>query len=183
MVVLSEQQTVGNTSLGKLRKLKNIAIPEGVEIVGNYWFWDSAAESVTIPASVRSIEPEAFWRCENLRTVYVGDGCSICLSDAELPPSVEVRPVAETLVGGARLRDLRAQKSVVIPDGVQKIGDRWFYSCGVESVELPASVVEIGTEAFCGCRKLKSLTIQAENSKLQTIGERAFCKCGCLQTF
>ena len=106
--MLLEQSTVGNTSLGKLRKLKNVEIPEGVEIVGNYWFWDSAAESVTIPASVQSIEPKAFWRCENLRTVYVEDGYRACLSGVELPQSVEIRPTAEILVGNARLWDLRA---------------------------------------------------------------------------
>ena len=54
-------------SLQRLRKLKEAVIPDGVERVGNYWFWDSGIESAEIPASVREIGIEAFCYCKNLR--------------------------------------------------------------------------------------------------------------------
>ena len=39
----------------KFRELDDVTIPDGVEAIGNYWFWGCAIESVTVPASVKSI--------------------------------------------------------------------------------------------------------------------------------
>ena len=44
------------------------------------------------------------------------------------------------------------------------------------SVSIPATVTEIGKEAFYCCRKLSVLRFAA-GSQLKKIGERAFCKC------
>ena len=101
-------------------------------------------------------------------------------------------------VCGQLLWDLRGLKSVVISEGTDKVGSHWFCYSGVESVEIPASVREIGHEAFCGCKRLVRLVFKratAENSnaegssglkllfssgkrsKLRVIGRRAFCDC------
>lgn len=65
--------------------------------------------------------------------------------------SVKVGPPPETLAGDTKVWDLRNLKQVVIPEGVERIGNHWFYDTDVESVKIPASVTEIGTEAFCNC--------------------------------
>ena len=64
------------------------------------------------------------------------------------------------MAGKQRVWDLRSLKQVVIPDGVEKIGSYWFYGTDVEEVTIPASVTEIGTEAFCSCKKLTKVTFQ-----------------------
>ena len=69
--------------------------------------------------------------------------------------------------------DLRKQKDVVIPDGVEKIGSYWFWDTDVENVLVPASVRELGIDAFHGCEKLKSVTF-AEGSRLETIRRGCF---------
>ena len=56
-----------------------------------------------------------------------------------------------TMVGGTYLKKLRRLRDVTIQDGVQKIGEQWFMNSAVESVTVPASVREIGKEAFCRC--------------------------------
>ena len=43
----------------------------------------------------------------------------------------------------------------------------------VESVTIPASVIVIGTEAFCNCKNLKSVKF-APGSQLKIIRERSF---------
>ena len=43
------------------------------------------------------------------------------------------------------------------------------------SVTIPESVVEIGNQAFYGCKSLTSITLP---SKLQSIGSEAFCRAG-----
>lgn len=57
---------------------------------------------------------------------------------------------------------MREQKDVVIPEGTEKIGRRWFQGCGVESVTIPASVKKVGDDAFLNCRSLKRVIFASE---------------------
>lgn len=69
-------------------------------------------------------------------------------------------------------------KKVIICDGVVSTGDYFCFECdNLESVEFPATLVNIGAHSF---RKsgIKSLELP---SKLRTIGERAFSGCHELQ--
>ena len=62
--------------------------------------------------------------------------------------------------------------SVVFSDAVTSIGDRAFYDCHINVVDLPASVVSIGSEAFAGeDSDLDKVTIYATNC---TFGEHPF---------
>jgi hypothetical protein len=62
--------------------------------------------------------------------------------------------------------------SVVFSDAVTSIGDRAFYNCPVSVVDLPASVVSIGNEAFAGEDSgLEKVTIYATDC---TFGEHPF---------
>lgn len=91
------------------------------------------------------------------------DGCEASLSKAELPEFVIVGPPAETMMGSVKVWDLRNCKEVIIPDGTERVGNHWFWGSDVESVKIPASVREIGADAFCNCKNLKSVTF-AEGS-------------------
>ena len=110
--------------------------------------------------------------CPDLKVVRVEDGCTVDVRKS-IPPSVEALPPIETAAGNASLWDLRALRCVVIPEGVERIGNYWFSESDVESVEVPASVTEIGPGAFRKCEKLKKVTF-AEGSKLHTIWDCSF---------
>ncbi len=63
--------------------------------------------------------------------------------------------------------------SVIIPDGVTRIGNCAFYACtGLTSIEIPNSVTSIGNTAFAECSGLKTVTILAES--LESYGSDAF---------
>lgn len=51
-------------------------------------------------------------------------------------------------------------RRITIPDGTERICSYWFWGSEVESFTVPASVSEIGVDAFCGCRKLKKLVFK-----------------------
>ena len=71
-------------------------------------------------------------------------------------------------LGNQSLWDLRRLRDMTIPDGVWRIHAQMFkYSC-LESVAIPASVTELGKEAFYECRKLRRVTF-AKGSKLKKI--------------
>ena len=66
-------------------------------------------------------------------------------------------------------------KSVVIGDGVTRIGDYAFQHCrALTGAAIPASVTAIGDSAFYYCTSLASVTIPGG---VTTIGDRAFAYC------
>ena len=91
------------------------------------------------------------------------DGSEVGLYGAGVPDTAKVGPQPETIAGCVKVWDLKELKDVVIPDGVEKIGNHWFWGSDVERVTIPASAREIGAETFCYCMKLTKITF-AENS-------------------
>lgn len=68
-------------------------------------------------------------------------------------------------------------KDVVIPYGAKRIPDSMFYSCsGLERVEIPDTVEEIGNHAFAECGKLKEVSLGGLKN-LRKIGTSAFENC------
>ena len=144
------------------------------------FFCGSGLEEAVLPSTLKCVSPDAFGGCGSLRAVLVQGGCpadvrgSVCLSVA-----VVVLPSRDVVVGGMPLWDVRALRDVVIPDGVEAVGERWFCGSSVESVTIPASVEEVGPYAFCDCRRLAKLVFGGA-SRLKTIGLRAFQDCSSL---
>lgn len=176
MMLPARSTMLGNKFLWDLRRQKDVVIPDGAQKIGKRWFKRCEAESVTIPKSVKEVGSGAFESCENLQKICVEDGCEVSLFRAEVSESVTVGPPPETMAGNAKVWDLRKQKNVVIPDGVERIGNQWFRGCEVESVTVPASVREIGADAFSECESLREVVFQGQ-SKLKTIGKGAFSGC------
>lgn len=66
--------------------------------------------------------------------------------------------------------------SIIVADGVTKIGDYAFYGySNLASVQLPDSLESIGNYAFKNCGKLSEITLP---EKVSAIGESAFYGCG-----
>ena len=118
-------------------------------------------EELILPGMLTEIGERAFDWCYNLKKIYLEGDCEFDLARIGLLGfniSAQIIPLSVTLPGGVRLQDLYMMKSVVIPDGVEKIGNHWFFGSEVESVKLPASVREIGEYAFRNCKNLKQIT-------------------------
>lgn len=49
--------------------MKKVVVPGGAETIGNYWFWGSDIENVTIPNDIKRIGVEAFCNCAKLKNV------------------------------------------------------------------------------------------------------------------
>ena len=86
------------------------------------------------------LDNKTFQNCENLKKIYVEDGCEADLSNIKISDSAKVGPQPETMARNVRVWDLRDYKRVVIPEGTERIGNSWFYRSGIESVKIPASV-------------------------------------------
>ena len=139
-------------------------------------FWRTKIEKIALPKMLKEVGKYLFYDCKRLKTVYVEKGCEASLRHADVPYSAKVGPPPETMLGSARIWDLKELKDIVIPDGVEKIENYWFWGAEVERITISASVKEICTSAFYECGKLSEVVFE-EGSKLKVIGEGAFENC------
>jgi hypothetical protein len=87
----------------------------------------------------------------------------------QIPATIQGMPVRE--IGYGAFRQAVSMKSVVIPQGVTKIGDEAFINAGLISVTFPEGLTEIGKEAFQGCEQLTAITLP---QSLTTLGDMVF---------
>ena len=71
---------------------------------------------------------------------------------------------------------------LVVPEGVEEIGEAAFVAATFETVRLPQGLRRVGKRAFAGCESLKSVEIP-DDSALENIDEHAFFNCKALETF
>lgn len=154
-------------------EVENLNIPDGVESVGEYAFYNfDALKSVEIPEGVTSIGAYAFYNCKFLSRVEMPDSvqsvgrfafenCATSLYD-----SATIKGVI--LVDGWAIdwnSDLPANLNLI---GVRGIADSTFYGCKriTELIILP-EMSKIGNLAFCGCTGLSKDNFIIVNGRLQ----------------
>lgn len=146
---------IGGSTFFRYDSLISVIIPEGVIEIGDYAFNQcNHLTSVTIPSSVSTIGKFAFFETPWLRDF---DEFAI--------------------VNGILFQYQGSGSTVIIPNGVTKIGDSAFASCDLTSVVIPEGVTEIDEEAFYSCDNLVSVTIP---NTLKKIGRCAFQYCSSL---
>ena len=163
---------IGPDAFAGCTSLEEATMEEGVAEIGDYAFREAAVYEVSIPASVEKIGKNPFALCGNL---------------TEISASVEQSFFS---VVGNGLYDTASKKlisycagtydeTVVVPEGVESIGDSAFYSMEqITSVDFPSTLKEIGNEVFAYCTQLRSVSF-AGNS-LTAIGSETFKSCSSL---
>lgn len=135
--------------------LKSVILPETLEKIGSDAFNGNGLSEVIIPDSVTSIADQAFK--DNLisklklpeKITYLGArvfSINRMIGDAAFiynrnSVGTEDRTSLNSYAG-------KPGGSVVIPDGVTKIGGSCFADMGLTSITIPKSVITIGTNAF-----------------------------------
>ncbi|BDC97143.1 leucine-rich repeat protein [Treponema saccharophilum] len=117
-----------------------------------------------IPEGVTQIERNAFYRCESLERVVLGDGMKeidrYAFEYCESLKSVVIPPSLKKIDGFA-FAGCHSLEGLTIPNGVEIIESSAFASCrSLESLTIPSSVQNIGYGAFSGCTGLKTLVIE-----------------------
>ena len=148
--------------------LTYVDIPHGVVVIGENAFSNCPELSqVTIPVSVTEIGREAFGSCNDLLDIEV-DALNIhfCSVDGVLF-SEDMKYLIQYPIG-------RTDAEYTIPDGVEYIGSRAFYSADqLENVTFPDSIISIGAEAFAECERLTCFMPDS----VYVIGDYAFENC------
>lgn len=177
----------------------NIVVPDTIDgrkvtVLGNstfqYCTQASDIESVTLPDSLTTIEKNAFYNCEKLKSVTIPPNVSSIglaafveglsessLTEIKVDPENPYFSEKDGVVfskDGTKLIVFPSGRSgdYQIPDGTVSVGDYAFYYCvNVSSITVPGSVRSFGEGAFGNC---SSLTKAVLNEGLEEIGEYAF---------
>ena len=130
--------------------LKHVEVPEGVEKITDFAFYNSEIESVKLPDSIKKIGDEAFSNCHNLKEVNLGNGVQQLgnyvfswdenLTKIELPPSLQE-------VGAYSFYKSNI-KSITLNEGLSNIIQGAFAGTYIEKVHIPGSVKHIGKGAI-----------------------------------
>ncbi|MBD5433967.1 MAG: leucine-rich repeat protein [Treponema sp.] len=148
----------------------NVTIPDSVTVIGKDAFYGRSLVSITIPASVTSIECTFSNLTEITFKGTMDQWKAIQGSDKVETPGIRcndgyigIEGVPEYLiVKGTKLTGYNAYNlgNIVIPEGVTSIEDGVFDGCTtLTGVTIPKTVTSIGKQAFSGCTKLASVTI------------------------
>lgn len=172
--------------------LTDISVPDSVEKLGGFildntgWFYAQPDGIVYMNDSVYSFKGEL------PETVAIRDGT------VKIYPNAFIRRDYYLFVDNEFIRvQLNAynMKHIVFPDSLRSIGEYAFSVCGLEELNVPDSVTEIGdcafymsrsltevvigdgvrkigSDAFTDCDKVRKLTV---GSGLREVGESVFC--------
>ena len=123
--------SIGNKAFCDCYNLTSVEIPSGVTSIGDRAFFNcSALKNVEIPSGVTSIGISAFYWCDRL-------------TDVTFEANSRLTSIGDSaFVNGA-------MKELVIPEGVQTIGNWVFLECGdLQTVTIPDSVTSVGNYIF-----------------------------------
>ena len=135
------------------------SILPGTRLIAGGVFYKSTIMEITMPDSVISIGPSAFYQCSSL-------------INAEISENVKY-------IGDSAFRGCTSLINITIPLGITYVGSYAFSGCsGITTLTLESKdqLTSIGSSAFSYCDNLINLTVK-ENSQLTSIGASAFSYC------
>lgn len=152
------------------RNITSITIPEGVTSIGEDAFcYCCDLAVIKIPEQVKNIGEDAFSGCISLNSLHIKDVAAWCNIEFS---NVESNPLSN---GSSLYLNGKLATELIIPEGVERIGNFTFYSCSsLIAVKLPLSITYIGDFAFQGCCRLTSINIP---EGVTYIGNFAFDGC------
>ena len=139
--------------------IKTIVLPGKLTTIPETFFSGSGVESVLVPATVTTIEKDAFSYCESLK-------------------SIDLSKTAITTISLGSFTGCEALESVKLPDSVKVIEENAFKYCTLlKDINFPVGLEDIKDEAFRYCKNLKSVTLP---ESLVSVGSRTFAECPAL---
>lgn len=170
--------------------LTSVTIPSHVTKIGNMAFgFCKCLTSIVIPASVDSIENSAFTLCENLTSVTISEGVSFIAPGAF--SGCKALTKFSVAAGNSAYTDIdgvlysKDKKILIaypcakaakysIPEGTTTIGNSAFMYCSniINQLTIPASVTQLGDEAFCLTGSLNTIIFKSTTPPL--LGNKCF---------
>ena len=163
--------SIGENAFAVNRRLKKVNLPESVvSIHSDAFTCCDDMQSIYIPKSVEDIEYNAFYGCIGLNSVVVDKDNKIYDSRNDCNGIIETEtnelifgnqntkiPFGVTRIGAWAFAGETLLTTVDIPNSVTSIGSWAFEESGLESMEMPNSIIALGTNVFMHCRNMETL--------------------------
>ncbi len=151
------------------------ALPQALVTIGEYAFYNTGIENLTVPATVTTIGVSAFEDAGLVTITF--PKASVMTSLGELLDSSNKDVTANVFKGTDKL------ETVVLPNTLKTIARGAFENSSVKTVlmadeNIPSSLTYIGDSAFANCANLTGF---AYLEQVTVIGEKAFFLCANLE--
>ena len=155
---------------------RGTVIPEGVKSIGADAFYGMGLTEISIPASVESIDEEAFDSNPDLIKITVHEnnpvydsrgGCNALIETASnaMIMGCKTTVIPESVTYIRRFAD--TPLALIIPEGVIEIGEYAFNGCvTLSNIVLPKSMRRVPKTAFLDCPNLKFIVSKAGGKSL-----------------
>ena len=173
---------IGDNAFRNCPQLEHVDLPNTIRTIGVNAFRNcNLLRDIFIGKNLTVIGESAFYECLSLKRVDIEDVAAYCrieFRDFYSNPFVyeanmyhDGEQVSELVIPGS-VEEIQESgfyycvgiTSVVISEGVKRIGDCAFNECyGLRSLTLPASLEHVGYAAFAYCEALENLDIRGEN--------------------
>ncbi|MBR2341602.1 MAG: leucine-rich repeat protein [Clostridia bacterium] len=173
LVIPSTVERISPYAFVNLKKLRNLTLSEGVKEIGEKAFYGTAITSMTVPSTLTDVETDVFQALE-----YSSIKVSIADIDAWAEMNFSNAGANPLRFSNAQLLLNGTLVTSFTPTSAETIGAYAF--CGYRklvSVSLPACVKEIGASAFESCTQLQTVLF---SEGLTSIADKAFYSCSAL---
>ena len=192
--------SIGAYAFGSCTSLTSLSLVGSFQTIGDYAFVSCGMTSLTIDATITSIEKYAFssrsltslsltgnvqkigdyafYSCSSLKTVTLPKSLTsigaYAFDSCTSLDSIEI-PGTVTKIGDCAFYNCDRLISATIDEGVQSTGANMFYDCdNLATVKLPESLTTIADGSFASCSNLNHVKIPA---RVTCIGNNAFANC------
>lgn len=156
--------------------LEELVIPEGVEVIRDYAFKACGMQSITLPDSLTTIEAYAFVDCLSLQEVTVPAGVTKieegvfyeCTSLKNIKFLGNIVSIEESAFGFCGVENIN------LPETLTELGRNAFYGSNLRKIVIPRGVTEIKPSTFADCENLETVIFTGEIDKIDSYAfERA----------
>ena len=190
-VMPSTMRSIGTGAFANCRNLSSLQLNEGLESVETYAFQDTAITAIKVPASLKTLDSLAFFRCgleeievDSANPVYASRDGVLFSRDMKKLLTYPINRKADTyripsgvVTVGEDAFNGAAVGEIVIPSSVTSLENGAFAESEIRSLVIPDSVTSVGDYVCEGCAYLESVTT---GSGLTEIGYRMFARCSSL---
>jgi uncharacterized repeat protein (TIGR02543 family) len=170
-------QTIGDCAFASCG-MTSLTIDATITSIEKYAFSSSSLTSLSLTGNVQKIGDYAFSSCSSLNTATLPKSLtsigSYAFDSCTSLDSIEI-PGTVTKIGDCAFYNCDRLISATIDEGVQSTGANMFYDCdNLATVKLPESLTTIADGSFASCSNLNHVKIPA---RVTCIGNNAFANC------